>query len=244
MQTNYKQKVKDFFRKEGFYVVLFLCICLVATGAAISYKQSKNNSTGRDTTIEDNNNKNDEVSSNINENNKASGMQNAEMAKDNNNSTDKDNKDNNESKTTSAQVQLQFENPVDGKLIRGYTYPKPVMMDETNQRTIRGVDIEAKIGTNIKAAEDGIIEKIENTGVEDGMTIVIAHANGIKTKYTNLNENVNVKASETVKKGTVIGTVGDTAKLYSKEKFGEHLNLQVLDANNEQVDPSSYFNFK
>lgn len=244
MQTNYKQKVKDFFRKEGFYVVLFLCICLVATGAAISYKQSKNNSTGRDTTIEDNNNKNDEVSSNINENNKASGMQNAEIAKDNSNSTDKDNKDNNESKTTSAQVQLQFENPVDGKLIRGYTYPKPVMMDETNQRTIRGVDIEAKIGTNIKAAEDGIIEKIENTGVEDGMTIVIAHANGIKTKYTNLNENVNVKASETVKKGTVIGTVGDTAKLYSKEKFGEHLNLQVLDANNEQVDPSSYFNFK
>ncbi|MDY2730043.1 peptidoglycan DD-metalloendopeptidase family protein [Clostridium sp. HCP1S3_B4] len=243
MQTNYKQKVKDFFRKEGFYVVLFLCVCLVATGAAISYKQSKNNSTGRDTTIEDNN-KNDEVSSNINENNKASGMQNAEIAKDNSNSTDKDNKDNNESKTTSAQVQLQFENPVDGKLIRGYTYPKPVMMDETNQRTIRGVDIEAKIGTNIKAAEDGIIEKIENTGVEDGMTIVIAHANGIKTKYTNLNENVNVKASETVKKGTVIGTVGDTAKLYSKEKFGEHLNLQVLDANNEQVDPSSYFNFK
>lgn len=243
MQTNYKQKVKDFFRKEGFYVVLFLCVCLVATGAAISYKQSKNNSTGRDTTIEDNN-KNDEVSSNINENNKASGMQNAEIAKDNSNSTDKDNKDNNESKTTSAQVQLQFENPVDGKLIRGYTYPKPIMMDETNQRTIRGVDIEAKIGTNIKAAEDGIIEKIENTGVEDGMTIVIAHANGIKTKYTNLNENVNVKASETVKKGTVIGTVGDTAKLYSKEKFGEHLNLQVLDANNEQVDPSSYFNFK
>lgn len=243
MQTNYKQKVKDFFRKEGFYVVLFLCVCLVATGAAISYKQSKNNSTGRDTTIEDNN-KNDEVSSNINENNKASGMQNAEIAKDNSNSTDKDNKDNNESKTTSAQVHLQFENPVDGKLIRGYTYPKPVMMDETNQRTIRGVDIEAKIGTNIKAAEDGIIEKIENTGVEDGMTIVIAHANGIKTKYTNLNENVNVKASETVKKGTVIGTVGDTAKLYSKEKFGEHLNLQVLDANNEQVDPSSYFNFK
>lgn len=243
MQTNYKQKVKDFFRKEGFYVVLFLCVCLVATGAAISYKQSKNNSTGRDTTIEDNN-KNDEVSSNINENNKASGMQNAEIAKDNSNSTDKDNKDNNESKTTSAQVQLQFENPVDGKLIRGYTYPKPVMMDETNQRTIRGVDIEAKIGTNIKAAEDGIIEKIENTGVEDGMTIVIAHANGIKTKYTNLNENINVKASETVKKGTVIGTVGDTAKLYSKEKFGEHLNLQVLDANNEQVDPSSYFNFK
>lgn len=243
MQTNYKQKVKDFFRKEGFYVVLFLCVCLVATGAAISYKQSKNNTTGRDTTIEDNN-KNDEVSSNINENNKASGMQNAEIAKDNNNSTDKDNKDNNESKTTSAQVQLQFESPVDGKLIRGYTYPKPVMMDETNQRTIRGIDIEAKIGTNIKAAEDGIIEKIENTGVEDGMTIVIAHANGIKTKYTNLNENVNVKASETVKKGTVIGTVGDTAKLYSKEKFGEHLNLQVLDANNEQVDPSSYFNFK
>ena len=200
MKTNYKQRIKDFFRKEGFYVVLFLCICMVATVTAISYKQSKSNSVDTNAPIEDND-ENDELSLNMEGNSKTNEMQNAEIAKDNKNGNSKEEnkKDTNESKATSAQVKLQYENPVDGKIIRGYTYPKPVMMDETNQRTIRGVDIQAKIGTNIKAAEDGIVEKIENTGVEDGMTIIIAHANGIKTKNTKLNENVNVKASDTVK---------------------------------------------
>ena len=45
-------------------------------------------------------------------------------------------------------------------------------------------------------------------------------------------------------KDTVIGTVGTTAKLFNTEDFGEHLNLQVLDAKNEQVDPLKYFDFK
>ncbi len=39
---------------------------------------------------------------------------------------------------------------MDGKLLRGYTYPKPVKFNETTQRTIRGIDIESKIGTEVK----------------------------------------------------------------------------------------------
>lgn len=41
----------------------------------------------------------------------------------------------------------------------------------------------------------------------------------------------------------VIGKVGDTAKVYSSDVFGEFLNLQVINANGEQVNPESYFTF-
>ena len=41
MDQNKKNSIKNFFRKEGFYLVLFLCLCLVATVAVIT---AKNNS--------------------------------------------------------------------------------------------------------------------------------------------------------------------------------------------------------
>ena len=40
MDKNYKQKVKDFFRKEGFYIVLFVCLGLIITAAIISFNLS------------------------------------------------------------------------------------------------------------------------------------------------------------------------------------------------------------
>src|SRR5699024_2160127 len=41
MQQNRKDKVKDLFRKEGFYLVLFLCLCVIATVAVVTTKKNK-----------------------------------------------------------------------------------------------------------------------------------------------------------------------------------------------------------
>ena len=41
MDKNYKRKVKDFFRKEGFYFVLFICLCVIAT--VVVFTVNKNN---------------------------------------------------------------------------------------------------------------------------------------------------------------------------------------------------------
>ena len=40
MDQNKKNKVKDFFRKEGFYLVLFVCLCIVATVAAFIIRKN------------------------------------------------------------------------------------------------------------------------------------------------------------------------------------------------------------
>lgn len=246
MDKKYKQKVKEFFRKEGFYVVLFLCLCLVATVTAISYKVSNQDKVQTEAAKSSDNS---EISANSQEKDKVtSEIPNAErVAKDKAEEkvTVTDGENTTEAtKSVSASVDVKFIKPIEGSLLRGYTYPKPVRVDDKNQRTIRGIDIEAKVGTEVKAAAEGVVESVGNNGVEEGMTVVIIHANGIKTKYTNLDSEVSIKKDDKVTSNTVIGKVGLTAKIFNKEDFGEHLNLQVLSNENEQMDPLKYFEYK
>lgn len=88
------------------------------------------------------------------------------------------------------------------------------------------------------------MEVAENTGVEEGVVVEIKHANGLKTRYGNLDANLSVKKGDKVKANQVIAKVGDSAKVFSKDVFGEFLNLQVINANGEQVNPEKYFNLK
>lgn len=235
MDKNYKQKVKDFFRKEGFYVALFLCLCIVTTVAAVSYKKARNSQ--RESKL---NEANKEISLNVDDKNVTNEIPNAERVK---NDKEADKKEV-ASKAVSSTSEVKFNNPIEGTLTRGYTYPKPVKIDDNTQKTIRGIDVNAKIGTQVKAAAEGVVESAENNGVEEGITVVIKHANGIKTKYCNLDPNLSVKKGDKVTTQTVIGKVGESAKLFDKEQFGEHINLQVLNAKGEQVDPLKYFSYK
>lgn len=240
MDKNYKQKIKDFFRKEGFYIVLFLCLCIVTTVAAVSLKKAKNIESQSSIEKEEN-----EVSLNVSDNNISSEMPNAEKVDNNQVAQTENNQKSKETKPVATTNEVKFINPVEGKLLRGYTYPKPVKIDENSMKTIRGIDINAKVGSDVKAAAEGVVESVEDNGVEEGMTVVIKHANGIKTKYCNLDSKVSVKKGDKVTTSTVIGKIGETAKAFDKKQFGEHLNLQVLNANNEQVDPlNGYFSYK
>ena len=228
IDNNKIRTIKNFIIKQKFYVVLLLSLCLIGTASVISYKMSNTN--------KENINKGNSISLDLENND----IQNAEKVENNSNKSNKAD----ESKETAATPKLNFVKPIEGTLLRAYTYPKPVKVDENNLRSIRGIDIKATVGTQVKAAEDGVVESAGNNGVEDGYTVVIAHVNGIKTKYTNLNANISIKKGDKVKKNAVIGIVGNTAKIYTSEDFGEHLNLQVLDSKNEQIDPSKYFSYQ
>ena len=132
-------------------------------------------------------------------------------------------------------------NPVEGIESRTYTYPKPVQVEENLFRTIKGINIESKIGTEVKAGAEGIVSKVENCGVEEGVIVEIKHANGLRTRYGNLDEKVLVNQGQKVNAGTVIGKIGSTAKVFDQKTFGQFLNLQVIDSNGNQVNPENYF---
>ena len=67
---------------------------------------------------------------------------------------------------------------------------------------------------------------------------------GLKTKYTNLSEEVKVAVGDIVSTGTEIGTVGNTSGIFTSKVCGDVLNIQVQDANGNDVDPGAYFDFK
>ncbi len=235
MDNKKKDKVKDFFRKEGFYVALFFCLCIVATVAAVTMKSNKK--------VEQAKKPAQEFSLNVDNNDVSTEKQNAERVE---SETEKVadatiGEDVNVAAGTTTEV--KFTNPVEGTIAREFSYPKPKEMKDGSFRNIKGIDIETKVGTPVKSSAEGVVEVITND-VEEGSFIIITHANGIKTKYANLEKTILVKKGDKVTAETVIGKVGDSSKIFSNKDFGEHINIQVLNSKDEQMDPTKYFNYK
>jgi murein DD-endopeptidase MepM/ murein hydrolase activator NlpD len=237
MDKNYKQKVKDFFRKEGFYVVLFICLCIVTTVATIAFKKANNSELKSEVADQ-----NHEITLNVDDKDKdvSSQVPNAERVE--NTQKGQDNKG--ATKAVIASNDVKLKNPIEGTLLRGYTYPKPVKITDNELRTISGIDVQAKVGSDVKTAADGVVESVGQSDVQEGISILIKHAKGIKTKYCNLDQKTLVKQGDKVTAGTVIGKVGASVKIFGDDYNKEYLNIQVFNANNEQVDPLKYFSYK
>ncbi len=240
MNKNILEKLKKIFKKEGFYISLFVAICVIATMGTLSYKMFINRNADINNPIKDNASINVDKNQNLEIVNNE--MQNAERVEKESNNNSENNAENKPEDTVVSNTQsVKFMNPVEGAESRTYTYPKPVQVEENLFRTIKGINIESKIGTEVRAAAEGIVSKVENCGVEEGVIVEIKHTNGLKTRYGNLDEKVLVNEGQKVNAGTVVGTIGSTAKVFDQKTFGQFLNLQVIDANGNQVNPENYF---
>jgi murein DD-endopeptidase MepM/ murein hydrolase activator NlpD len=95
-----------------------------------------------------------------------------------------------------------------------------------------GLDISTRFGKEVIAPADGFVV---NTGYDsqDGKFIRIEHGHGFSTAYLHLSR-IAVKQGARVKKGEIIGNVGDTGR-----STGSHLHYSVL-VNNVQVNPRKY----
>ena len=103
-------------------------------------------------------------------------------------------------------------------------------------RTHEGVDLQAEAGQKVTAAAAGTVYTVyEDESL--GMTVVLRHADGYTTHYSNLAEEVNVTAGQSVAAGDVLGTVGETACV--ETALEPHLHFAVYQ-NNVPVDPESF----
>ena len=239
MAQNKKDKVKDFFRKEGFYLVLFLCLCVIATVAVVTTKKNKALEQSNQSQNEFTLNVDDKATSDLQKQNadRVENTQNNVLAENEIASTEED-----VNVSTGTNVEVSFANPLDGSIARGYSYPKPQAMSDGSSRNIRGIDIKASVGTEVKAAAVGEVKEVSSK-IEEGNYVVVAHANGLYTKYCNLSKDIRVNVGDKVTEETVIGTVGDSSKIFTNNEFGEHLNIQVQDVDGKDLDPTTYFTF-
>ena len=87
-----------------------------------------------------------------------------------------------------------------------------------------GVDIPALSGTEIHAAQSGVVTLVQTNryATTYGYYCIITHANGRSTLYAHMKSAPVVKVGQTVNKGQVIGYVGSTGR-----STGPHLHFEL-----------------
>jgi murein DD-endopeptidase MepM/ murein hydrolase activator NlpD len=100
-------------------------------------------------------------------------------------------------------------------------------------RSHDGVDIGAKYGTSIYAADSGTVVTSAYSS-SYGNYVVLSHGNGMTTLYAHMSSR-KVKEGDTVSRGSVIGLVGSTGA-----STGPHLHFEVS-VSGSRKDPLKYF---
>jgi len=120
--------------------------------------------------------------------------------------------------------------PTRGYISSPFGYRKDPFTGQTEFH--KGIDIATRIGNPIVAPADGIVIKAGNGGGY-GNVVIIKHRFGFVTRYGHLLKFV-VRAGQKVKRGQIIGYVGNTGR-----SIGPHLHYEVL-RNGKPVNPLHY----
>ncbi len=121
----------------------------------------------------------------------------------------------------------------------GFLWPVPSSTSVTSNfgwrwgRPHEGVDIGARVGSNIVAAQDGVIVYSGDEIGGYGNITVIAHKGGYFTVYAHASKNF-TREGQRVYRGQVIAQVGLTGRTY-----GPHLHFEVR-KNGVAIDPEKY----
>ncbi len=113
---------------------------------------------------------------------------------------------------------LPFGKPVNGKITSRFGKRKDPVNGKTAFHT--GIDFRAKKGDKIYATADGRVKKAFRNGGY-GNYVLIDHGNGYATSFSHMQTYL-VKKGERVKRGDLIGLVGNTGR-----STGSHLHYEI-----------------
>lgn len=253
-----KKKFIEFFDKKGFYIVLALCVVVVI--ATATFVTTRNISSTRDfddklasqtkdskTTLD--------ASAKVAAQTASSSIQKDATTDKNDNSLAKNDTKINTEATGNTQTKVAeapkatpqasqpkavvptFVLPVYGQVTFDFSKEKLAYSKTLDQwMTHDGVDIASNLGEKVKCVTDGVVTDIKKDP-RFGTTIIIEHADGLKSVYSNLADEEMVTVNQKVKQGDVIGSVGTTALFESAE--APHLHFEIR-KNNVAIDPKTY----
>ena len=97
-----------------------------------------------------------------------------------------------------------------------------------------GMDYSAKVGTEIYATGDGVVSKVKRSKRGYGNYVKINHGFGYETLYAHMSKYI-VKKGQKVKRGEVIGYVGNTGI-----STAPHLHYEVR-KDNKKINPVNFY---
>ena len=257
---NMKDKLNKLMEKNGFIIMLFIIVCLIAGGTLYLSMKSLNRdlNMGRDDFVI----LDDTPGTGAYTEDENSGLEETLSAEEEFEEVVKTSSEDEEEviETSSSDVEeLEFEDdideleevddinlvstssgtiilPIEGPIITEYT-SDVLVYSETLEAWVghAGIDIGAEVGTPVKAAADGTVKEVYEDELW-GIVIVIDHGNQLETKYANLLTKEMVKEGTKVKQGDHISKVGSTAKI--EMLMEPHLHFEVR-KNGNLVDPRS-----
>jgi murein DD-endopeptidase MepM/ murein hydrolase activator NlpD len=237
-EKNWRNKLSKFFNNKGFYVILAVCIIIVAATAVFVTTQNMNSP---DTSINGKIIPGDAM------------VDQGEQAKAVAGTVGKTEADQKiaantpakaavtKPKTNAATAVIKFNRPVDGTIVKDFTKDIYTFYESKTLGDIRahnGIDFKVDKLTKVRAVADGTVCLVENNA--NGITVEISHGNnGLKTKYAGLSLQglEDISCGLKVKANEIIGLVGDP--IQSELEDGAHLHFEVL-KNGKSVDPSQY----
>tara|TARA_Y100001970_G_C14197563_1_gene839045 strand:- start:850 stop:1659 length:810 start_codon:yes stop_codon:yes gene_type:complete len=126
--------------------------------------------------------------------------------------------------------------PVEDSIITG-VYGSQRILNGIPKWPHYGLDFAQKKGAPIKAMNNGIVTLAEKDLYYTGATLIFDHGHGISTLYMHLDE-IFVKVGDHVKKGDIVGTVGESGRA-----TGPHLDIR-LNWYDVRLDPASILKIK
>ena len=220
---------KKLLEKDGFYLALFVCICLVAIGGVWFTKNNVDELTSNDLFVNktNENSKRDEDEVHLIE---------KEAEKDDSIPTSTGSKENLEKakeKQENKSSKLSF---LGTKVVREYSEKEPSYSKTLDVWEIhKGLDIAAKDGDKIRSILDGTVKSVYSDE-RYGTSIELSYADNITVIYSGIKENVSLEKGDTVKEGDCIGYVGNTTNVENED--GTHVHVEAY-KNDKAINPLS-----
>ena len=218
---------KKLLEKDGFYLALFVCICLVAIGGVWFTKNNVDELTSNDLFVNktNENSKREEDEVHLIE---------KEIEEDDSIPTSTESKENLEKakeKQENESSKLSF---LGTEVVREYSEKEPSYSKTLELWEVhKGLDISADEGYEVKSLLDGKVVDVFKDD-EHGMSVRVESTDNVVVVYSNLDEKTNVKKGQEVTEGQVLGTVGNTTSVESED--GTHVHVEAFKGE-ESIDP-------
>jgi len=220
---------KKLLEKDGFYLSLFVCVCLIAVGGVWFTNSNVDKLASNNEKLE-NSNKDNEI--HLIENNKNDKVPTATDSKQNlENAKQKDDKD--VSKAESKTSKLSY---LGTEILRGYSEKEPTYSKTLDVWEIhKALDISSEKGSEVKSLTNGVVEDVFSSDKYGYSVKVKDEDKGIVVVYSNLDKDTKVVKDQKIEEGQVMGKVGDSSRAESED--GTHVHLEVY-KNDKLIDPS------
>jgi len=229
-----KSKPKDFLKKQGFYIVLFICLLIVGTAIVLTALP------GKDDPAPVTDNTTDKPSS------LAVGQSSDETLAGRNNTplptatpapTPSSSPAPTETPRAASTSVKKGIAPVDGAIVWNFAVEQLLYSRTLDQWTTHaGIDIAAELGAVVKTVLAGTVEEV----YEDdhlGWTVTVLHTNNRKSIYANLDPLISVAVGQKLNAGDPVGKVGASATAECGEVSHLHFGFLV---DNVAVNPTDY----